>query len=183
MVSLGDDRLRLHQLCSDAQQCVDIRQQWQCGWSTMAAMCMGGRQRRQCGWSIVWAVWVVDSGCSVGGPLQWPFWWSVLVAVWWSTVVAIFVRGRLWSMCRWQIVVAIGQWSIRPTQPLLHLLIHSLINSSIQSSCRLIQRRVIPANKFELCPWLEAYRSNHLVTTGFLSNSGGPMTISNGATF
>lgn len=133
MVSLGDDRLRLHQLCSDAQQCVDIRQQWQCGWSTMVAMCMGGRQRRQCGWSIVWAVWVVDSGCSVGGPLQWPFWWSVLVAVWWSTACS-------GCICAWSIVVNVqvvdrGGYRIvvhssnhPPSHSSIYLFIRSLIH-------------------------------------------------------
>lgn len=85
MVSLGDDRLRLHQLCSDAQQCVDIRQHsgsvvglpwWLCaivhGWSIAEAMwvvyrvgCVGCRQRMQCGWSTVVAVLVV----SIGGSL------------------------------------------------------------------------------------------------------------------
>lgn len=177
MVSLGDDRLRLHQLCSDAQQCVDIRQQWQCGWSTMVAMCMGGRSCGLCGWSIADAVWVVHCSGRFGGQ----YWWQFGGPLQWLSLCVVdcgqCVGGRSWWL------QDSGPFIQPSTQPLLHLLIHSFINSSIQSSCRLIQRRVIPANKFELCPWLEAYRSNHLVTTGFLSNSGGPMTISNGATF
>lgn len=55
---------------------------------------MGGLSCGLCGFSIADAVWVVHCSGRFGGQYWWQFGGPL-------HVVAVFVRGRLWSMCRW----------------------------------------------------------------------------------